>query len=321
MTEPPYDKRIVGRFDGWTLLRNPLELLRAGNRVALQELPLRILETLLSRPGLLVKRDELIGRLWPGGVVEYDAGLNTAMRKLRVVLGDDAETPRYIETVPRQGYRFVGALETEASLGSVATRAARPRWFALGVLALVIALGVVAVFRARSPVRESAHDAVATHHYRIAVLPFENLSPDPANAFFADGMHEEVLSTLTSRAADLEVISRTTMVSYRNRPRTMPELVRDLGATHVLEGSVRRNGEQVRITVALSDANTDRQLWAESFYSDLDKAMLLQSQGKRKSRCVELAGRWNSGLSGRFFFKDMTSSGRTPMPPRSELHN
>src|SRR6185295_18064291 len=109
MPEPLPDRsRVAAEFDGWILLRQPLELWRDGERLRLQDLPLLILELLTSRPRELVTREELTAHLWPKGVVDFDAGLNTAMRKLRVALGDDAEAPKYIETVPRQGYRFIG---------------------------------------------------------------------------------------------------------------------------------------------------------------------------------------------------------------------
>ena len=125
--------RLVARFDGWTLWRTPLELFRGDQPVKLQEQPLQILEALLRQPGELVRRDALTAHLWPDSVVDFEAGLNTAVRKLRAALGDDAEAPRYVETVPRQGYRFIGPIERrdadparKAPQPVVATRA-RPR--------------------------------------------------------------------------------------------------------------------------------------------------------------------------------------------------
>ncbi len=306
MAATPSDKRIAARFDGFMLLREPLELVRDGQRVRLQEMPLRILEFLVSRPAELVTREELVARLWPKGVVEFDAGLNTAMRKLRAALGDDADAPRLIETVPRQGYRFIGKLETPfaaaaasaepARAGAPAVSSAPPsarRRLAKAPAAPVVGHGSPAaallssalisiaaafIWRIEPPPRDAAPTPATSQRYRIAVLPFENLSPDPANAFFADGMHEEVLSTLTSRAANLDVISRATMMSYRVTPKPVAEIARDLGVTHVLEGTVRRDGEQVRITVKLIDAAADNQLWAQSFDSALGSAMTLQSE-------------------------------------------
>lgn len=113
---------------------------------------------------------------------------------------------------------------------------------------------------------------------RLAILPFENLSPDPANAFFADGLHEEILSALVNRAPGLEVISRTTMMSYKGRPVTIEQVAQDLGVTHVLEGSVRREGEDVRLTLQLIDAKNDGHLWSQSYDRKLVKAMTLQSE-------------------------------------------
>jgi TolB-like protein/DNA-binding winged helix-turn-helix (wHTH) protein len=273
--------RVIAEFDGWILARQPLELWREGKRLRLQELPLQILELLVSRPHTLVTREELTAHLWPTGVVDFDAGLNTAMRKLRVALGDAAETPKYIETVPRQGYRFIGNIidkpaEVAEALPAAAppasTAGARPRrrmrWFAAG--AFVLACVALAVW-------QHPRSAVATH-YRIAVLPFENLSSDPANGFFTDGLHEEILSTLANRARDLEVISRTTMMLYRATPKSVAEIARELGVTHVLEGTVQREGQRVRVTLQLVDAVGDRQLWMESFDRTLADAMTLQSE-------------------------------------------
>lgn len=266
--------RIAAEFDGWTLARQPLELWRDGQRLRLQDLPLQILERLVSRPGELVTRDELISHLWPKGVVDFDAGLNTAMRKLRVALGDDADTPRYIETVPRQGYRFVGhpvAAEVPGAQqpGAVARPKLAPRWIVLGAI-LFACIGFGIWLHPKSP--------PGPRHYRIAVLPFENLTPDPANSFFTDGIHEEILSTLADRAPDVDVISRTTMMLYRATPKAVPQIAKELGVTHVLEGTVRREGDRVRVMLQLVDARNDRQLWMESFDRTLADAMTLQTE-------------------------------------------
>src|SRR5690349_4033966 len=135
------------RFDGWVLRREPRELLRDGKPLKLQDQPLQILDELASNPNVLISRDRLIARLWPQGIVEFDGSLNTAVRKLRAVLGDDAETPRYIETVPRQGYRFIGKLDPPPRRGS------RRAWIAILGLA-TIAAGVV-WFNQREPLPAS----------------------------------------------------------------------------------------------------------------------------------------------------------------------
>jgi TolB-like protein/DNA-binding winged helix-turn-helix (wHTH) protein len=266
----PERSRVIAEFDGWILARQPLELWRGGQRLRLQELPLQILELLASRPHELVTREELTAHLWPKGVVDFDAGLNTAMRKLRVALGDDADTPRYIETVPRQGYRFIAELSSaEAPPGAPSRPRRTVGWIVFSALLFAcIAFGVWLI----------PNQPAAPQNFRIAVLPFENLTPDPANGFFTDGMHEEILSTLAGRAPDLEVISRTTMMLYRATPKPVTQIAKELGVTHVLEGTVRREGDKVRVTLQLVDARTDRQLWMESFDRTLADAMTLQTE-------------------------------------------
>jgi TolB-like protein/DNA-binding winged helix-turn-helix (wHTH) protein len=259
-------------FDGWVLRTAPRELLRDGRALRLQDQPLQILEELLTRPNQLVTREQLIARLWPTGVVDFEGSINTAMRKLRSVLGDDSGAPKYIETVPRQGYRFIGKLDEDLAPPAPGSRA--PWW--IGAVALVIAV-LFAAWRMASPGLPAATSAVAGRT-RIAVLPFENLSPDPADAFFTEGLHEEILSTLATRATNLEVISRTTMLSYRATTQPISAIASELGVTHVLEGSVRREGRAVRLTLQLIDARTDTPLWSQTYDRQLTSAMTLQSE-------------------------------------------
>jgi TolB-like protein/DNA-binding winged helix-turn-helix (wHTH) protein len=296
--------RLVAKFDGWTLWRTPLELFRGDQPVRLQEQPLQILEALLLKPGELVTREELTALLWPDSVVDFEAGLNTAVRKLRVALADDAEAPKYVETVPRQGYRFIGPIERrdddaviegrrasapawrlEAAIGE-ATAGRRPAWTRTGLtlVGLVAAVAVAIAFAAtRRPAGGVAPGSSPRSWVnRLAVLPFENLSPDPANAFFADGMHEELLSALGGRARNLEVISRTTMMLYRARPTSVQSLARELQATHVLEGSVRREASTVRVSLQLVDALADRHVWSRSYQRTLVDAMTLQTELARE---------------------------------------
>jgi TolB-like protein/DNA-binding winged helix-turn-helix (wHTH) protein len=267
-------------FDEWTLHRESGELEKQGKRVRLPDQAHEILEELLDRAGELVTREQLIARLWPHGVVEFETSLNAAVRKLRSALGDDADTPRYIETVPRKGYRFIGTLAQPQTdpVGSLASRpivsmrsSLSKRWpWAIGVLLLMIAILVGSV-ALRSP------EQTATR-VRLAVMPFDNLSPDPQNAFFTDGMHEEILSTLAARATNMDVISRTTMMSYKDRPSSVAEIAKALSATHLLEGSVRREADAIRVTLQLVDARADRNLWSQSYDRQLVNSMTLQSQ-------------------------------------------
>ena len=308
-----HSARLVARFDGWTLRRTPLELFRGDQPVKLQEQPLQILEALVQARGALVTREALAARLWPDTVVDVDAGLNTAVRKLRAALADDAEAPKYLETVPRQGYRFVGRMEPVGDGLPVdpppAVTPPAPSWprrrtlVVLG-LAGVVAAVAMAVVMVRPASVPAAGGGLLPRPDRLAVLPFENLSPDPANAFFADGMHEELLSELGNGARKLEVISRTTMLTYRGRPTDVRALARDLGATHVLEGSVRREANTVRVSLQLVDAAADRQLWSRSYQSTLVDAMTLQARIAR-----EVAGQLAIQLSA-------ARAGHVP-PPRS----
>jgi len=282
--EHPESQRDIS-FDGWVLRTPPRELLRAGKAVRIQDQPLQILEELLTHPNELVTREQLIARLWPTGVVEFDSSLNVAVRKLRAALGDDTETPRYIETVPRRGYRFIGALDAaapavprEAPVTEVPARSAsrRGRWIGAALLFAAIAAVLLLMHAARNPAPVAATHGVSRP--RIGVLPFENLSPDPDVAFFTDGMHEEILSVLAGRAPNLDVISRTTMMTYRGAHKTVPAIAAELGLTHVLEGSVRREGPTMRLTIQLIDARSDTQLWTHTYERELVGTMTLQTE-------------------------------------------
>jgi TolB-like protein/DNA-binding winged helix-turn-helix (wHTH) protein len=274
-------------FDGWTLHRDSGELERDGSRVRLQDLPFQILDELLSRPGEVVTREQLIARLWPKTVVDFDGNLNSGVRRLRAVLGDDADAPRYIETLPRKGYRYIGeAPRLDAPDGRSESPDARigrrSRLVWAGAITLIVAAGSFAAVyltrdRTSRPVPDSRSEVAPIARLRLAVMPFENLSPDASNAFFADGMHEEIITSISSRATNLEVISRTTMMMYRARPKSVRDVARELNATHVLEGSVRRDGTSVRLTLQLIDTHRDSHLWSKNFDRQLSDALALQS--------------------------------------------
>lgn len=293
-------KPLTLTFDGWRLYRESGELARDGKRVRLQDLPFQILDELLGRPGEVVTREQLITRLWPKTIVDFDANLNSGVRRLRAALGDDADAPRYIETLPRRGYRYIGEaprtdLVTEPMAGldlsapeapvrspEHAPKGGPKRRQALlwaGVCVATVAGGALALFlsgTAAAPTETISRNAEGAR-LRLAVLPFENLSPDPSNAFFTDGMHEEILSAIANRATNLEVISRTTMMVYRAAPRSVHDIAQELNVTHVLEGSVRREGQSVRLTLQLIDARNDVHLWSKNFDRQLTDAITLQS--------------------------------------------
>lgn len=275
------------------------ELHRAGERLALQDLPFRLLEQLVTHPGEVVSREALVAHLWPGQTfIDTDVGLNTAVRKLRAVLGDDSEAPRYIETLPRRGYRLMvpvavapettaTATATEPSEAPSAGVSVRPsRRPRLVVAALIIAavMGLVAV-----GIRQYQRTVAGPR--TIAVLPLANLSQDPAQQYFADGMTDALITEL-GKERGLRVISRTTMQRYRTTTSSLGEIARELDADVMVEGAVLRSGDRVRITAQLIDAD-DTHLWAQSYDGDLRDVLNLQRKiaGEVARRVVtEVAG-------------------------------
>jgi len=207
------------------------ELRKQGAKVKLQEQPFQILKVLLQRPGEIITREELQQTIWPSDTfVDFDHGLYNAIKRLREALGDSAETPRFVETLSRRGYRFVGKLECEAS-------------------------------RVRS----------------LVVLPLENLSRDPEQEYFAEGMTEALITTL-AKIGELRVVSRTSTMLYKGVHKPLREIARDLEVDAIIEGTVLRAGDRVRITTQLIDAAKEAHLWAESYERDLRDVLTLQSE-------------------------------------------
>ena len=277
----------VWKFGPFEIDARSRELRLKGKRTRIQDNPLTVLLVLLERKGEVVTREELKQRLWPADTfVEADAGLNTAIRKLREVLGDSSESPTYIETIPRRGYRFIGEIlrdgEPSSTTPTESVVPARPesrktslrRWAAIvAIPAILLGIGTAAWFRYRprpAPIRS------------IAVLPFSNLSGDPSQDYFADAMTEELTSDLAKISA-LRVISRTSAMHYKNTQKAMPEIARDLNVDGVIESSVVRSGDRVRITAQLIDARSSRErhLWSESYERDLKDVLSLQSDVAR----------------------------------------
>ena len=250
------------RFDGWVLDPESGDLEREGARIRLQEQPARVLEELIAHAGSVVTREQIITLLWPKGVVDFDTSLNTVIRKLRSALGDVAETPRYIETLPRRGYRFIGVLDSDsaAAPGISAAHVApslpgvlqRPTPGA-GLAAPQEVTPVPALGTASGPVRVA-----------ICLLPFSNLSGDVAEQTFSDGISEDIITEL-SRWRLLEVRSRSASFKYRGPNVDITRVARELGVRFIVEGSVRRMGDRIRITVQLIDAASGHQVWGERF--------------------------------------------------------
>ncbi len=234
------------RFGDFQLDLRAGELQKHGLRIRLQEQPFKVLVLLLTRPGGMVTREELHSTLWPGDTfVDFEHGLNNIMNRLREVLGDSSETPRFIETLPRRGYRFVG------SVRSLEAEAVSPDASAV------------------APTPEQIHS--------VAVLPLENLSGDPSQEYFVDGMTDILITDLAQISA-LRVISRTSVMRYKGVRKSLPEIANELDVDAIVEGSVVRSGNRVRINAQLIHAPTDRHLWARSYERDEKDVLVLQGE-------------------------------------------
>jgi TolB-like protein/DNA-binding winged helix-turn-helix (wHTH) protein/Flp pilus assembly protein TadD len=285
----------VLRFGVFELDRRSGELRKEGLRVRLQEQPLRILEALLDVAGAPVTREELRQRLWPDDTfVDFDSGLNRAINRLRAALGDDAENPRFVETLERRGYRFIAPVSAPdtapAAVSAMAPAASsdessaaperRPRrspWLGIALpAAAVAALSIVIAPALRREV--ASNDRVQIRS--VAVLPLANLSGDPAQDYFSDGMTDALITSLGSWPA-LRVISRQSVMRFKGSAKPLPEIARELGVEGVVEGSVVRAGGSVRITAQLIEAATDRHLWAHSYERRLEDVLALQGDVAR----------------------------------------
>jgi len=294
MTEPPSTRRTV-HFENFEFDLGSRELRERGDKVKVQGQPLDILAVLLEHPGDLVTRDELRKKLWPSDTfVDFEHSLNAAVKRLRHALHDSAESPRLVETLPRRGYRFIAAVTadgasldiTEPSLGDLLTPddrepelggktaiVKRPPWplaWKISGLALVLGLATLAAWILHS--KSAQPPAIRS----LAVLPLESLSDDASQDYFADGMTDELITDLGQISA-LRVISRTSVMLYKGTRKPLPQIARELGVDAVVEGTVLRSGDQVRITAQLIEASADKHLWAHSYQGDLRDALALQN--------------------------------------------
>lgn len=294
------------RFDNFELDVRAGELRKRGVRLRLHGQPLQVLAALLSRAGDVVTREELRAQIWTADTfVDFDHSLHNAIARLRETLGDSAETPKYIETLPRRGYRFIAPVESSAA-SSVASSAERPgaspavsdvaldpspsaqsapprevpvasarrtprAFLAVGSLTLLAVVLAVLLTRTGSPSISAARPLNS-----IAVLPLENLSGDPSEEFFAEGMTDQLITDL-AKVQSLRVISRTSVMQYKDTKKPLPEIARELNVDAIVEGSVIRSGERVRVTAQLVRASTDQHLWAETYDRDRGDVLELQS--------------------------------------------
>jgi TolB-like protein/DNA-binding winged helix-turn-helix (wHTH) protein/Flp pilus assembly protein TadD len=285
----PVQGPCILRFDSFELDVRAGELRKRGVKLRLQGQPLQVLAALLSRPGDLVTREELRRQIWTADTfIDFDHSLHNAIARLREVLGDSAETPRYIETLPRRGYRFIGRVDGAEiqSLPAVSTQQAPSvegsvsptqtksrRFLATAILTLLLVAGF-ALWLAHLSSRPTS---AASRLNSIAVLPLANLSGDPSEEFFSDGMTDQLITDL-AKVGSLRVISRTSVMQYKGTKKDLPEIARELNVDAIVEGSVVRSGQRVRVTAQLLEARSDRHLWAETYDRDLGDVLKLQGE-------------------------------------------
>src|ERR1017187_520614 len=282
------------------------EVHKEGRKVPVQEQPFRVLAILLERPGEVVTRQQLQAKLWPADTyVGFDEGLNTAIRKLRVAFGDSAENPRFIETVSRRGYRFVAPV-SEAVTATPQPQPAeyvtpptvpaelpharpgrmrRPARALTAVAVIVILAG--AAYLAR---RHSSANPAAPQRVMLAILPFQNLSDDPAQEYFSDGLTEETITDLGQMSPEhLGVIARTSAMAYKHTNKTVSQIGHELGVGYILEGSVRREGGKARISAQLIRVGDQTHLWAQNYERELHDLLQIESElGKAIARQVQI---------------------------------
>ena len=275
------------------------ELRKSGVKIKLHGQPFELLAMLLERPNEVVLREDLRQRLWPTDTfVDFDHGVNTAVNRLREALGDSAENPRFIETVPRRGYRFIAPVELRASVmpGSNAavagtssseaqrvTTQAMPRipnrravvWAAAALVAIALIAGL-----SSSRIRQRLFGRRSPQIRSLAVLPLVNLSSDKDQDYFTDGITEE-LTTDLGKISALRVISRTSAMQYKGTKKPLPEIARELNVDALIEGTVTRSGNHLRITANLVQAFPEKHLWAESYDSQVGDALTVQGEISR----------------------------------------
>lgn len=273
------------------------QLSHQGRPVRLQEQPLQLLALLAQRPGQVVDREEIRQKLWAGDMfVEFDDSVNHAIRKVREALGDSASNPRFVETLPRQGYRFIAPVQIVPDQNDVPTapsvtvsepaftapeasaadasqgflRLLGKRSGVLSLLGVVVLVGLIAFFLNWPYPREPQIKS-------LAVLPLENLTGDPTQEYFSDGVTEAIITDL-GQIKGIRVISRTSVVPYKRGNRTMPQIAHDLDVDALVEGGIVRHGGRVRITAQLIALNPERHIWADSYERDAGDIIALQRQ-------------------------------------------
>lgn len=269
MTDPARTP-IPIRFGPFEVWPDTKELRKNGTRLRLPTQASEILLLLVRNPGRVITREELKQTLWPDASFgDFDHGLNVAVNRLREALGDSADSPRFVETVPRRGYRFIALL----SPSTLRITSPSPRKRTLVWLVGITAIATLAVIGVFLLVQERRRPAPI---HSIAVLPFQNLSGDSTQEYFADAMTDELITDLAKVGA-LRITSRTTVSLYKYTDKPLPEIARELNVDGIVEGSIVRSGARVRITAQLIQAAADRHIWAETYERDLGDVLRLQS--------------------------------------------
>ena len=342
----------VVRFGTYEVSLQSGEVRKSGLRVRIQQQPMKLLEILLERPGEVVTREELRSRVWSDeSFGDFDQAVNIAIAKLRSALGDSAENPRFIETLPKRGYRFIADVSVvdpdahpkrpesaaadlpgqerktepepkvhDTELARTPKGRLRPALRVIITSALVVSLTIILVVLLRS--RGRAPTGIRS----LAVLPLENLSADASQNYFADGMTDELITDLAQISA-LRVISRTSVMVYKGARKPLPQIARELNVDAVVEGTVLRSGDQVRITAQLIEATTDKHLWSQSYEGELRDTLALQNKVARaiadqirinltpleqaalKNVKVVNPEAYESFLKGRYFWNKRTGDG------------
>lgn len=281
------------------------ELLCGGRLIKLPRQSFQILASLLERPGELVTREELRQRLWPEGTfVDYDHSINAAVNRLRQALRDGADGSQVVETLPGRGYRLLVPVQpvipepAGAAIATVSAKLSRPRLLGAVLLSAIAVIAALVALDVGGLRHRMFGRATAPQIDSICVLPLKNLTADPAQEYFVEGIHEALISEL-SKISALKVISRTSATHFKNTDKPMPQIARELGVDGLIEGSVAREGDQVRIIVQLIHGPTDGHLWANSYHRELRDVLGLQSEVAHAiARQIEVAvtGRERSRL-------------------------
>jgi TolB-like protein/DNA-binding winged helix-turn-helix (wHTH) protein/Tfp pilus assembly protein PilF len=279
---PPTGDSI--RFGVFELDVRTGELRKRGLRLPIQGLPVQLLTVLLEKPSQMVTREELRARLWPSDTfVDFDHSLHNAVARLREVLGDEASSPRFIETLPRRGYRFIAPVETvvvpsePATSGQPQPHLRRPL---VAIAVGLIVLSALVAFAVEGVRSRLLGRSGATVIQSVAVLPLKSLSSDSEEDYFAEGLTEALITDLGKISA-LRVISRTSVMRYKDTRKTLPEIARELHVDALVEGAVTRSGDRVRITANLVQGSPERRLWSESYERTSGDVLRLQQDVAR----------------------------------------